>query len=109
MADENKNPENEDLQPGAQEDKIKGADDVKAGTEQPEDTFTRTIAKQNETINELLAQIDNLNNQITNYVRSTGAPASNNQSSNDGFEDFDITLKDDYVYLKDLGAEIGKR
>lgn len=108
-AQEGKKPKNEDLQPGTEEGRIEGADDVKAGTEQPEDTFTETIAKQNETIAALLGQIDSLNAQITNYVRSTGAPASNNQSSNDGFEDFDITLKDDYVYLKDLGAEIGKR
>lgn len=114
MADEEKTPKkeepkNEDLQPGNEGDKIKGADNVKAGSEKPEDTFTETIAKQNDTIAALLGQIDSLNAQITNYVRSTGAPASNNQSSNNGFEDFDITLKDDYVYLKDLGSQIGKR
>lgn len=104
---EDKKPENNDLQPGSEEDKIKVADNVKAGTETPEDTFTETIAKQNETITTLLEQIDSLNAQITNYVRSTGTPASN--QSSDGFDDIDITLKDDYVYLKDLGSQIGKR
>lgn len=107
MENEDKKPQNEDLQPGADEGRIEDADSVKAGSEKPEDTFTETIAKQNETIAALLGQIDSLNAQITNYVRSTGAPASG--QSSDGFDDVDITLKDDYVYLKDLGSQIGKR
>ena len=114
MSDENKkqldNVQGEDgnLQPGKQEDKIEPAEDVKAGEGKPEDTFAATLAKQNETINTLLAQIDSLNDQIANYVRTTGAPVSN-ANIHDGFEDLDVTLKEDYVYLKDLGAEIGKR
>ena len=83
-----------------------------AGAETPEDTtgFEKVIERQNATIETLLKQVDSLNDQIARYVRNTSTPASDNGNTytpND--RDYDVSIKEDYVYLKDLGWEIGKR
>jgi hypothetical protein len=77
----------------------------------PEDTqggndYDKVIAKQQETINTLLGQIDNLNNQIVNYIRSNGSKVSDEENPDNPAKQ---ELPEDYTYLKDLGKEIGKR
>jgi hypothetical protein len=83
-----------------------------AGAETPEDTtgndFGKVIDAQNKTIETLLGQIENLNGQISKLVRSSGTASS---------ADPDADVKpnpapekgEDYVYLKDLGSQIGRR
>lgn len=84
-----------------------------AGAGTPEDTasFEKVIEQQNSTIETLLKQVNSLNDQIARYVRTTSTPANDNQENtytpND--REYDVTIKEDYVYLKDLGGEIGKR
>lgn len=84
-----------------------------AGTGIPEDTasFEKVIEQQNATIETLLKQVNSLNDQIARYVRTTSTPANDNQENTytPGERDYDVTIKEDYVYLKDLCGEIGKR
>lgn len=83
-----------------------------AGAETPEDTvgFEKVIERQNATIETLLKQVESLNDQIARYVRNTSTPASDSGNTYTPNErEYDVTIKEDYVYLKDLGGEIGKR
>lgn len=84
-----------------------------AGAGTPEDTasFEKVIERQNATIETLLKQVDSLNDQIARYVRNTSTPASGNQENTytPSEREYDVSIKEDYVYLKDLGGEIGKR
>lgn len=84
-----------------------------AGAETPEDTtgFEKVIERQNATIETLLKQVDSLNDQIARYVRNTSTPASDEGSANPAsiIEYESPTDEEGYVYLKDLGREIGKR
>ena len=83
-----------------------------AGAETPEDTsgFEKVIERQNATIETLLKQVDSLNDQIARYVRNTSTPASVDGDAHIPDErNYDVSIKEDYVYLKDLGGEIGKR
>lgn len=77
--------------------------------EAPEDTlgkYQETIAAQQKQIGVLLEQVQSLNDQIVSYVRSTGAKAEDNLVPEGGGKS---AFDEDYVYLKDLGKDIGKR
>lgn len=86
-----------------------------AGEGTPEDTpagtaYEQTITKQQDTINTLLERIDSLNAQIADYVRSTGSKADEGANPDDNGQGANANaIPEDYVYLKDLGKEIGKR
>lgn len=96
------------------DDNINGNQGPDAGEKRPEDAtggaYDKVIDSQNQTISALLGQIESLNSQITKLVRANGTEstetpddASNDASSESG------ELGEDYVYLKDLGTQIGKR
>jgi len=104
MADE----KNEQLTEPPEEPTIEPSEDTGAGHVSSEDTLKGIIAKQNGTIDTLTDQIESLNAQIAKLVRSSGSQVEGANTDN-GFEDDDPTSREDYVYLKDLGAEIGKR
>lgn len=84
-----------------------------AGEKTPEDTasFEKVIEQQNATIETLLKQVNSLNDQIARYVRTTSTPTSIEGYADpaDNIEPKKPVDKEDYVYLKDLGREIGKR
>lgn len=83
-----------------------------AGAGTPEDTasFEKVIEQQNNTIETLLKQVNSLNDQIARYVRTTSTPTSDQEPAYTSSDrDYDVTIKEDYVYLKDLGRDIGKR
>ena len=84
-----------------------------AGAVTPEDTasFEKVIEQQNNTIETLLKQVNSLNDQIARYVRNTSTPANDDQANTHTPSErgYDVSIKEDYVYLKDLGREIGKR
>lgn len=84
-----------------------------AGAVTPEDTasFEKVIEQQNATIETLLKQVNSLNDQIARYVRNTSTPANDDQANTNTLSEreYDVSIKEDYVYLKDLGREIGKR
>lgn len=83
----------------------------------PEDTqngyasYERVIKSQNATIETLTGQIESLNKQISALVRSSGT-SSDNGTYNPAIDPDTNSapiIPDDYVYLKELGKEIGKR
>ena len=74
------------------------------------DAQTQTIEKQQELVEQLLGKVDSMNAQIATYVRSVGAPApEGGNPPDDGTKPPAGGIPEDYVYLKDLGKEIGKR
>jgi len=74
------------------------------------DAQTQTIEKQQELVEQLLGKVDSMNAQIAAYVRSVGAPAPEGSvPPDDGTKPPAGGIPEDYVYLKDLGKEIGKR
>lgn len=83
-----------------------------AGAETPEDTqgndFGKVIEAQNKTIETLLGQIESLNGQISKLVRSSGT-ASSADPDGDVKPNPAPAKGEDYVYLKELGSQIGKR
>lgn len=106
--------DNNNLQEGNTPDTIgetQGDALTPAGVEAPEDTasaYLKTIAEQQETINNLLGQVSSLNNQMASFARSMGSPVTQ-EDNPDKAAPVMAGLPDDYVYLKDLGKEIGKR
>lgn len=78
-----------------------------AGNENPEDTLRKVIDGQKATIDTLMEQVESLNGQIAKLVRSQGAKVDD--SDNPDKKDEPSSIPENYVYLKDLGAEIGKR
>lgn len=92
-----------------------------AGHGSPEDTqaepmngvsaYERTIAAQNKTIEFLTRQVESLNEQMGAFVRSVGSQVPEDQRpENDAYaNNAKREVPEDYVYLKDLGKEIGKR
>lgn len=114
MADTSKN---EDLSNNEGNAIITPDDTVQAqaageGTLEDTASYEKVIDRQNATIEALLKQVDSLHDQITRYVRTTSTPANDDQAKNTytpNGRDYDVPIKDDYVYLKDLGREIGKR
>ena len=114
MAEEGKKPTEQKPQDGLQDPPkdvtIPSADDKPKGAgDAPEDTlgkYQETITEQQKQISTLLEQVNSLNEQIVSYVRSTGAKAEGNKTPDDVAQK--RTFDDDYVYLKDLGKEIGK-
>lgn len=118
MAEEVKKPTEQDppkdgLQNLPKDVTIPPADNKPNGAgDAPEDTlgkYLETINKQQEYINTLIGQVDSLNKQIVSYVRSTGAEPSQGTEPPDNSAQVRDKLPEDYVYLKDLGKEIGKR
>lgn len=109
-----KDEDNNSLQEGNTPDTIgetQGNAQPAAGVEAPEDTasaYLRTIAEQQETINNLLGQVSSLNSQMASFARSMGSPVTQ-EDNPDKAANIPAALPDDYVYLKDLGKEIGKR
>ena len=74
------------------------------------DAQTKTIEKQQELVEQLLDRVNDVNAQISMYVRSVGAPAPDGiNPPDDGTKPPAGGIPEDYVYLKDLGKEIGKR
>lgn len=86
---------------------------ISAGENAPEDTPNaqqQIINQQNETIAALLERTQSLTNQINELIRN-GAAINDGNSTNAQQQQQAATpsLADDYIPLKDLGAEIGKR
>lgn len=110
MADEDKK-----LTEGNPDDTMQKTGTAGAGETAPEDTsagtaYEQTIAKQQDTITTLLDRVDSLNAQIADYVRSTGSKADEGANPDDNGQGASKNvIPEDYVYLKDLGKEIGKR
>lgn len=108
-------PDNNNLPEGNTDDTMQVAGNTGAGEGTPEDTaavgsaYEATIERQQETINTLLSRIDSLNAQISDYVRSTGSRADEGADPDDNGSATAPVIPEDYVYLKDLGREIGKR
>lgn len=74
------------------------------------DAQTQTIENQQKLVEQLLGKVDSMNAQIATYVRSVGAPAPEGSNPpDDGTKPPAGGIPEDYVYLKDLGKEIGKR
>ena len=74
------------------------------------DAQTQTIENQQKLVEQLLGKVDSMNAQIATYVRSVGAPApEGGNPPDDGTKPPAGGIPEDYVYLKDLGKEIGKR
>lgn len=74
------------------------------------DAQTKTIEKQQELVSQLLDKVNSVNAQIATYVRSVGAPAPEGSNPpDDGTKPPAGGIPEDYVYLKDLGKDIGKR
>ena len=112
--DPNTEQNNNNLPEGNTDDNIQVAGNAGAGEGTPEDTaagnaYEHTIEQQQETINTLLGRIDSLNAQIADYVRSTGSRADEGVNPDDNGSATAPAIPEDYVYLKDLGKEIGKR
>lgn len=68
----------------------------------------KTIKQQQETIASMLEQVNSLNAQMADYIRSVGSPAPEGATPDDAANPANA-IPEDYVYLKDLGKEIGKR
>lgn len=106
MSDENKQlteePENPIIEVG---NEGAGGD---AGDATPEDTFRKVIEGQKTTIDMLMEQVESLNGQIARLVRTQGTPADDGANP-DTLHDEPQPMPENYVYLKDLGSEIGKR
>lgn len=107
-------PDNNNLPEGNTDDNMQLTGSAAAGEGTPEDTaagnaYEHTIERQQETINTLLGRIDSLNAQIADYVRSTGSRADEGADPDDNGSASAPVIPEDYVYLKDLGREIGKR
>lgn len=105
---------NTNLQEGNTDDNMQATGNAGAGDTAPEDTaagnaYEHTIERQQETINTLLGRIDSLNAQIADYVRSTGSKADEGVNPDDNGQTAGSSIPEDYIYLKDLGKEIGKR
>lgn len=86
-----------------------------AGASAPEDTQTgnpyqSTIEQQNSTIQALMEQNERLTVQINKLIRNGAAIVDDPLPGNPTMPDNpDITANDDYIPLKDLGSEFGRR
>lgn len=90
--------------------------DTGAGASTPEDTpkagnpYQSTIEQQNSTIQALMEQNERLTEQINKLIRNGAAIVDDSSTGNASMPDNpDIAVSDDYVPLKDLGSEFGKR
>lgn len=90
--------------------------DTGAGASTPEDTpkaenpYQSTINQQNSTIQALMEQNERLTTQINKLIRNGAAIVDESSTGNASIPDNpDIAVSDDYVPLKDLGSEFGKR
>lgn len=111
MNDENKqlNDENKQLTDEPKNPIIELGNEGKAGAgENPEDTYRKVIEGQKSTIDMLMEQVESLNGQIARLVRTQGTSADEGQNP-DTLHDEPQPMPENYVYLKDLGSEIGKR
>lgn len=90
--------------------------DTGAGASTPEDTpkaenpYQSTIEQQNSTIQALMEQNERLTTQINKLIRNGAVIVDDSSTDNVPTPDNpDITANDDYIPLKDLGSEFGKR
>lgn len=90
--------------------------DTGAGPSSPEDTpnaenpYRSTIEQQNSTIQALMEQNERLTTQINKLIRNGAAIVDDSSTGSVSMPDNpDITASDDYIPLKDLGSEFGKR
>lgn len=105
----------EDLQANANDASITASADgntASAGASAPEDTqpenpYEIIIEQQNRTIDTLIAQAESLNAQIVRLLQSGVQITDGNAQADNGYVD-NSALQEEYVPLKDLGAEIGK-
>ena len=102
-------PEDDNIQPDT-------GTDTGAGVSTPEDTpnaenpYQSTIEQQNSTIQALMEQNERLTTQINKLIRNGAAIVDDSSTGSASLPDNpDITVSDDYVPLKDLGSEFGKR
>lgn len=102
-------PEDDNIQPDT-------GTDTGAGASTPEDTpkaenpYQSTIEQQNSTIQALIEQNERLTTQINKLIRNGAAIVDDSSTGNTSMPDNpDITANDDYIPLKDLGSEFGKR
>ena len=100
----------ENLQTIAQDDNLDAGQLTQgAGEKTPEDTprdLGDVVRAQETTISELVNHIESLNSQISKLVRSAGVP-SDTQPPEPTLPDNPVD-REGYVYLKDLGREMGK-
>lgn len=115
---ENGNATNDNLNPAPEDDNIQPGTgtDTGAGASTPEDTpkpenpYQSTIEQQNSTIQALMEQNERLTTQINKLIRNGAAIVDDSSTGSASIPDNpDITENDDYVPLKDLGSEFGKR
>ena len=105
--------ENENLTNENENATIITDDNEQAAGQTPEDTanvnrYERIIESQNKTIDSLISQVESLNAQIAKVIRQT--PVAVDPSVNAAADNAPAkAIPEDYVYLKDLGKEIGKR
>lgn len=106
--------ENENLTNENENATISPDDPQQAAGQTPEDTATgneryeRIIESQNKTIDTLVSQVESLNAQIAKVIRQT--PVAVDTTVNAAADNAPANaIPDDYVYLKDLGKDIGKR
>ena len=88
---------------------LDGSGIVAEGEKASEDTvaYEKIIAKQDKLIDTLMERVENLQSQITRYVRITSATVEDAPAHDTG--ESENSIPENYVYLKDLGAQIGKR
>lgn len=112
------NATNDNLNIVPEDDNMQGdtGTDTGAGASTPEDTskadnpYQSTIDQQNSTIQALMEQNERLTTQINKLIRNGAAIIDDSSTGNASIPDNpDITENDDYVPLKDLGSEFGKR
>lgn len=102
-------PEDGNIQSGTGTDTGAGAS-APEDTPKPENPYQSTIEQQNSTIQALIEQNERLTTQINKLIRNGAAIVDDSSTGNTPMPDNpDITADDDYIPLKDLGSEFGKR
>ena len=100
------------ITPTAPDNQAANVATISAGESTPEDTPNaqqQIINQQNETIAALLERTQSLTNQINELIRNGAAITDNSTNAQQQQQAPTPSLADDYIPLKDLGAEIGKR
>ena len=102
-------PEDDNIQPDTGTDNGAGSSSPE-DTPKPENPYQSTIDQQNSTIQALMEQNERLTTQINKLIRNGAAIVDDSSTGNASIPDNpDITENDDYIPLKDLGSEFGKR
>lgn len=106
--------EKDDLTENASEDNIVANETSGAGAETPEDTpntLEDLVKSQTETISLLIEQNKSLQKQLRETVRNQGTVIEDADETTGVFENQtpESKLPENYVSLKDLGKEFGKK